>query len=125
MATFTDCGASAGMLHVTSTAMRPDPPVSGKELRFILGGDLTKLPGDGTTGRLVLKFGLIALVNETFTWTELLDGQPTPKGPGPVELVFPTTLDIQPPRGTWKGTITVSAKDGTELACQQVEFVVG
>ncbi|WKN12759.1 hypothetical protein NEH83_36850 [Streptomyces sp. JUS-F4] len=95
MTNWTNSGSLSDLLTISDVPLQPDPPQKGGALKVTISGRLNTLPGEGATGRVLVKYGFITLSNTTPKWSELLAGEPDPTEPGPVSLVFPVSLDAQ------------------------------
>ncbi|KAJ7055693.1 ML domain-containing protein [Mycena amicta] len=63
---FNDCGLPSDIVQLESLEISPDPPVPGEELTINAKGKATRRIEEGATADVVVKLGLIKLLQKTF-----------------------------------------------------------
>ncbi|MFJ9949111.1 ML domain-containing protein [Kitasatospora sp. NPDC091207] len=116
---YENVGSETDALQIESITITPDPPQPGAELKGVIKGTVTREVVDGAYADVVVKLGLVKLLQKQFDlfaelkkegsrWSLTADsGNGAPVAPGQVELRFDGRLPREIPRA--KFTINVRA----------------
>ncbi|KAJ5569626.1 uncharacterized protein N7459_009056 [Penicillium hispanicum] len=116
---------SAHLLKIDSVDLSPNPPLPGQTLNIKASGTLLKTIEDGAKVNLVVKWGLITLIQQTADLCEQIanvDLQcPLEKG----ELVLEKQVDLpkQIPPGKYSVFADVYTKDKEQVTCLKADNI--
>ncbi|KAJ6575214.1 hypothetical protein B0H19DRAFT_1254802 [Mycena capillaripes] len=93
---YVDCGLPSNPIQIDSIELSPDPPVPGKDLTVTVKALVTEVIEEGASADVVVKLGLIKLLQKTFdVCEEARNANATvscPVEPGPYDVVQTVAL---------------------------------
>jgi hypothetical protein len=125
---YTNAGLPTDPLQIESITINPDPPKPGAELKGVIKATVTAEITDGAYAEVVVKLGLVKLLQKTFDlFAELKkDGSPwrltadsgngAPVTPGKVELTFDGRLPREIPESKYTINVRAYTTDDDNLA---------
>ncbi|KAG2199247.1 hypothetical protein INT47_010622 [Mucor saturninus] len=69
----TNCGDASDILTIDYVTLSPDPPVKGEELTIDFKGYLSETVPNGTTVQVIVKYGVVKLIQKTFDFCEKIE----------------------------------------------------
>ncbi|KAJ7103431.1 ML domain-containing protein [Mycena belliarum] len=99
---YVDCGSPSQPLRIDSIELSPDPPVPGQDLSVTVKANVTETIEEGAAAGVVVKLGLIKLVQKTFDVCEEARNANAPftcpVQPGPYTVVHTVALPREIPK---------------------------
>ncbi|KXS18023.1 hypothetical protein M427DRAFT_133150 [Gonapodya prolifera JEL478] len=126
LSTVTNCGTSDDLFELTSLNISPDPPVKGFPITIAASGTLKDEVLPGANVSVLVKIGLVKLVNQDFDLCELIKGnldEECPLAPGDRELTRTFQLPEDAPRGHYRVNAVVKTVDRRQIACFMADWV--
>ncbi|KDE05689.1 hypothetical protein MVLG_03923 [Microbotryum lychnidis-dioicae p1A1 Lamole] len=118
---WTDCGHPTDAIEIDSIKISPDPPVPGKDLTIYASGTVKTLITYGSYANVVVKLGLIKLVNKTIdVCDELANANSTlqcPIDPNTYQVEQTVALPAEIPRAKFVVQANVFTQKDEPAAC--------
>ncbi|GAA1986595.1 ML domain-containing protein [Kitasatospora viridis] len=111
--TWNNSGSSSDNFKVSSVSLDPKTPARGQDLTVTLTGNLTG-PITSGSAQTLIKFGMVALVNEASALSAAAAGPYAPR------VTFHAPFDA--PKGKYTGTLTLTDQKNNEIACITIDF---
>ncbi|KAJ3341096.1 Phosphatidylglycerol/phosphatidylinositol transfer protein [Gonapodya sp. JEL0774] len=124
--TVTDCGTDQDIFQLQALEISPDPPVKGHPISISAKGLLKDTVEPGANVSVLVKIGLVKLVNQDFDLCELIKGnldEECPLQPGERELKRTFELPEDAPKGHYRVSAVVTAADHREIACFRADWI--
>ncbi|GHJ87112.1 hypothetical protein NliqN6_3514 [Naganishia liquefaciens] len=126
-----DCGLTTDAVQIKEINVNPDPPAPGKNLTVNVKADVLKTIEEGAWAHVVVKLGLIKLLQKDFDiCEEARNANATvqcPITPGSYDVSQTVELPKEIPRAKFSVNVLAYDKDDEDLACVNlfVDFLPG
>lgn len=121
---FVDCGLATDVVQLKSLTVSPDPPVPGKNLTVSVEADVLETINDGASADVVVKLGLIKLLQKTFdVCQEAVDANATvrcPVAPGTYSISQTVELPKEIPKAKFVVQVRGYTVDDADMVCLDV-----
>ena len=120
------CGGDRALYNLDKVKVTPYPPESGKKLRILASGNLTKQITNGATLEIEGKWGIIRVLNQKLDLCSVTKklGRPCPIKKGSFELKFEAKVPSKIPKVKIWSTITIRDKNQKLISCLNAKIQI-
>ncbi|KAI1132498.1 phosphatidylinositol transfer protein [Nemania abortiva] len=124
---FCDSDHSKDIMEIQNVDLLPNPPQSGAELVIHATGTVYEPIEEGATVQLVVKYGLIRLVNQQVSLCEQIENVDLkcPVEKGVLSITKTVEIPKEVPPGTYNVFADVYNADGKPITCLQATVTFG
>ncbi|KAL7413758.1 ML domain-containing protein [Mrakia frigida] len=125
-----DCGEEGDAVILESIDISPDPPIPGQNLTVTVKGVVVSPITDGSYADVLVKFGLIKLIQRRFDLCELASENNAtvqcPVLPGPLTITETVELPKEIPPGKYNVQIRAFTAEDDDMLCEnlRVDFPI-
>ncbi|KAK4684710.1 ganglioside GM2 activator, partial [Tremellales sp. Uapishka_1] len=121
---YVDCGLASDAVQLKSLKVSPDPPVPGKNLTVTVEADVLDVIEDGAVAEVVVKLGLIKLLQKTFdVCDEARENNATvqcPVQPGTYLVSQTVELPKEIPKAKFAVSVRGYTADDADMLCLDI-----
>ncbi|CAD6570801.1 MAG: Phosphatidylglycerol/phosphatidylinositol transfer protein [Tremellales sp. Tagirdzhanova-0007] len=121
---YVDCGLATDVVQLKNIAVSPDPPVPGKNLTVSVDADVLERIDNGASADVVVKLGLIKLLQKTFdVCEEALNANATvqcPISPGTYSVSQTVELPKEIPKAKFAVQVRGYTVDDADMVCLDI-----
>lgn len=128
---YVDCGSASDVIQLKSLTVKPDPPRPGETLEITAKADVLETIKDGAYADVVVKLGLIKLLQKQFdVCEEAVNANATvqcPVAPGSYEVVQSVELPKEIPHAKFQVQLRGFNYDDADMICADIfiDFMKG
>ncbi|KAI8051352.1 ML domain-containing protein [Syncephalis plumigaleata] len=114
-----DCSESTDILQIKEVELTPDPPHKGQTLYIKATGTFSEAVTQGSYAKVIVKYGLIQLIKQTYDLCENVSQAniSCPIGPGEITLERSVDLPKEIPPGSYRVNAQIFTEDDRPITC--------